>query len=290
MGNVYANLGTIKSEGTLGITGTNHDSQLLRIAEDASRMIDRYTDRFFYIYEGVFYQDGGSTRVVLDWDVQSISELKVDTGGDSTYPDTYTVDMNSPTTSPDAFAYPFNILPKTHLEANPFGNYGHLGATFRKALKITGTFGFGNDWPAPNYHGATSVLGADLTSTANTVSVTASTASEFSAGTTLRISSEQLYMNGSPTGSSCPVLRAQNGTTAGTPSTGTAISIYDYPQAITQAAVIQTVRTWKRRESGYVNTIINTDMGNVQVFKGLDADLREVIDQYRRMRNMRYIN
>ncbi len=289
MPNCYTNLNTLKDAGTLGLTTSVNDTQLLRVAEDSSRMIDRYTDRFFYIYEGTFYQDGGSSRVVLDWDVQSITTLYVDTGGDSSYPDFYTVDMNV-TTSPDAYAYPFNSLPKTHIEANPFGRYGHLGATFRKALKITGTFGFGNDWPAPYYHALDCTVGSALTSTATSLSVTASTANQVSGGATLKIGSEQVFVTANPTGSTCPIARAQNGTTAGSDIAGVAIYLYDYPQAITQATVIQTIRTWKRRESGYVNSIVNTDMGNIQVFKGLDPDVAETIRLYKRERIMRYIN
>ncbi len=289
MPNCYTNLATIKSTGTLNIpsTNTDYDSQLLRIADDSSRMIDRYCDRYFYIWEGTRYYDGGAIRVVLDDDVQSITTgttgLTVDTDGDGVYESAYEM-----STAPvDAFLYPFNITPKTRLEANPWGKYGHFGAGIRKAIKITGVFGYGSDYPQPYYHAAGATLNADLA--VADVIITVSTSAEFSAGMTLRINAEQLYVSGMPAATTtCPVVRAQNGTVAATATSGTAIQIYDYPQAITQATVIQTVRTWKRRESGYVNTIINTDMGNIQIFKGLDPDVKETVNLYRRMRIPRY--
>ena len=292
--NAYCSVGTLKSTGTLGITGTDYDTQLLRIAEESSRLIDKYTDRFYYIYEGTTYQDGGAVRVVLDWDVQTVSTLIVDIDGNNLYPTTsaYTIDINSPTTAPDCFAYPLVIYPKTRLEANPFGSKGHLGAGFRKAIKITGTFGFGNDWPLNFYHTATVTVGADSASTATSIDISGNSTSEVTAGLTLKIGSEQMYIKAAPSGSlnsTCSISRAVNGTTAGAPTTGTAISIYDYPQAITQASIIQTIRSWKRRESGFVNTIVNTDMGNIQIFKGLDPDVKEIINQYRRLRIQAYI-
>ena len=161
MPNLYATLADIKSAGLLNITATTYDADLVDCLEEGSRQIDKDTDRFFYIYEGTFYQDGGSIRVILDWDVQSISTLKCDTDGDGVYESTY----NLTTTSPDAFLYPFNITPKTRLEANPWGHYGHFGAGIRKAIEITGVFGYGNDWPSVYYHSNSNLLTTSLTST-----------------------------------------------------------------------------------------------------------------------------
>lgn len=278
MPNVYCHMGTIKDAGSLGITGTTYDDQLLRIAEESSRMIDKYCERFFYIYEGTFYQDGAGERCIFDFDVQSISTMLLDTDGDGTY-ETST-DL---TTAPvDFFLYPQNVTPKTRIEANPCGTIGHLAAGIMNGIKITGVFGYGNDWPTNYYHTATTVVGVDLTSTATSLAV--STGSSFYGGMTLRIDTEQMYVKDTPTGTTLSVTRAVNGTSAVTATISTAIIIYDYPQAIAQACLIQTTRSWKRRESGFVNTIINTDMGNIQVFKGLDPDVKEIINQYRRMR------
>jgi hypothetical protein len=288
--NSYVHLGTLKAAGTLDIPSTTtYDTQLLRISEAASREIDKYCDRFFYIYEGTFYQDGGPNRVVLDWDVQTISSCIIDIDGNNQYPTTseYTVDINGPTTAPDAFCYPANTYPKTRLEANPFGNYGHLGAAYRKAIKITGTFGYGNDWPADFTTDLGTVVATTFNSTA--VAFTASTATLLYAGMTLKLDSEQIYVSSNISTASTAIMRAMNGTVAAAHVASTAIYAYVYPQAITQACVIQTLRTWKRRESAYATRTGNDITGQFEVFKGLDADVKEIINQYKRVRIPNFI-
>ena len=286
--NVYTNLGMLKDSGTLGLTNTSNDAQLLRIAEEASRMIDKYCDRYFYIYEGTFYQDGQANRVILDWDVQSVTTLNVD----QDYSGQYSTLFNLTSTPVDAWLYPSNILPKTRIEINPAGTIGHFASGIRNGIKIVGVFGYGNDWPSNYLHTAGVTLGAALVSTDATVNLATNSTSEVTAGMTLRVNSEQVYVSAlsGALNSTAAIARATNGTTAGTATSGAPVSIYDYPSAIVQATVIQTIRTWKRRESGYVNTIIDTGMGQVQVFKGRDADIGEIINQYRRMRVPRYIN
>lgn len=288
----YADLNTIKSQGMLDITTLAFDTQLVRIAEAASRQIDKYTDRYFYIYEGTKYQDGGGNRVVLDFDLQSITSgttgLTVDADGDHVYESAYTVDINSPTTAPDCFAYPLNIYPKTRLEINNNGNYGSFGSGVRAGIKILGTFGYGADWPDAYSHTVDSTVGGALTSTATAVSVTASTAAELSAGMTIKVNSEQCYINAQPTGSSCPITRAQNGTSAAAATTGTAISVFDYPSPIVQATVIQTIRAWKRRESAYQTVVASPELGTVNIYRGIDPDVKEIIREYRRERVPNY--
>ena len=294
--NLYVSLNTLKDAGLLGLTATTNDTQLLRTAEEASRQIERDTNRTYWIYEGTRYQDGAATRCVLDFDVQSITNnttgLCVDIDGSNTWASAYTVDINSPTSAPDAYCYPQDTYPKTRLEANPYGSYGHLGAGVRKAIRINGTFGYGNDWPADYKHTATVVTGAALASTDATMSISGNSTGEVSGGMTLRVGSEQIYVTAQPTGSlnsTAAILRAQNGTAAAAATTGTAISIYDYPAPIVQGTIIQCIRLWKRRESGFVNTVVNTDMGSVSVFKGTDPDYEKICAQYRRLRIPRYL-
>ncbi len=279
--NTYATLAEFKS--LFSITGNQWDSDILTTLEEGSRQFDRDTDRFYYIYEGTFYQDGGATRVILDWDVQSITTLDVDTDGDGVYESSF----NLTTTAPDAFLYPLNITPKTRLEANPWGDYGHFGAGIRKAMEIVGVFGYGADWPASYLKSSGTVLAATITSTAETLTV--STGNLIFAGHTMRIGTEQIYFYQEPTGINVPIERAMNGTTAGAPSTETAISIYQYPKAVKKAVLIYAMRTWKRRESSFQNVVGNPEMGTVTVWKGDDPDYRKTVEKYKKVKRGWYI-
>ena len=281
MANCYAHLGIFKDAGTLGLTVSTHDAQILRVAEQSSRMIDQYCDRFFYVYEGTLYEEGASNKLFLRYDVQTVSTMTVDADGDSSYESTYTLDLQGVTTAPDVICYPLNSLPKTRFEINPGGDYGSFGAGVPKAVCMVGTFGHGNDWPEDNYTAVGTVVASAFGSTDTTL--TASTPTLLYAGMTLRLGSEQAYVSYTSS-TAATVKRAVNGTSAAAAAVSTAIYVYEYPEPIVQACVIQTVRNWKRRESGFVNTIVNLDMGTAQVYKGLDPDVKEIINKYRKAR------
>ncbi|MDE2940172.1 MAG: hypothetical protein OXR67_14850 [Chloroflexota bacterium] len=49
MTNAYCDLALFKSGGALNITGDSHDRRLLALLEEASRVIDGYCNRHFYV-------------------------------------------------------------------------------------------------------------------------------------------------------------------------------------------------------------------------------------------------
>ncbi len=279
--NLYANLSQLKA--LLDMTPTTHDATLMRILEQSSRQIDNYVERYFYIWEGTKYYDGAAINLFLDDDVQTITTLTVDADGDNTYESTYTVDMNSPTSAPDVFAYPANKTPKTRLEANPSGAYGNFAPGQRKAVCVVGTFGHGNDYPGSNIVSTGTVLASDMV--AIDVALTPSTGTLLYAGMTLRIDSEQLFITqmGS-TSSTAAIQRALNGTVAAVHTSSTTIYAYQYPEPIVQSCLVQTIRAWKRRESAYQTSVTSPDMGTTIVYRGLDPDVKETIKQYRKER------
>lgn len=78
----YATIADIK--GVLGITATTDDTVIRKVAEAASRSIDQYTNRNFYVTSATKYFDGvGRTLWVPD--LLSVSALKTDDTGDGTY-------------------------------------------------------------------------------------------------------------------------------------------------------------------------------------------------------------
>ena len=284
--NSYATLSTFKGSSYLKTTDNQYDADLLAALEEGSREIDKDTERFFYLWEGTRYYDGATNRIILDDDVYTLTTLAVDTDGSAQYASIY--NLGSTSAPVDAFTYPLNVTPITRLEANPQGNYGHFGSGYRKAIKITGVFGYGDDYPAAAYNliGDT-VIDAPLTSGATTLNVANGTL--FSAGQTLRIESEQVYVYANPTGNKIPIQRACNGTTAASHVATTPIYLYSYPKAISKAVLIYAMRSWKRRESGFVNVIMNTDFGSITTFKATDPDYQKAVTMYRKVRRGWYL-
>lgn len=78
----YSNITDIK--GVLGITATTDDTVLRKIAESASRAIDQYCNRNFYVTSATKYFDG-SGRTLWIPDMLSNSTFKTDDTGDGTY-------------------------------------------------------------------------------------------------------------------------------------------------------------------------------------------------------------
>lgn len=293
MGNLYATLTDLKAYGMLNISATTADSVFMDVLEEGSREFDKDTDRHFYIYEGSYFQDfGASVRVILDWDVQTISTCLLDTAGDNSYGTTMLTDINTTvTTPPDAFAYPVNTYPKTRLEINPWGSIGHFAAGIRKAIKITGTFGYGADWPADYVTNLTTVATGIL---ASDLALVAASSSLIEPGMTLRLGStagsEQVYVSGVvATTSTATIERGMNGTTPASSGAGATIQVYRYPKAVSHAVLIYAMRAFKRRESAYANVIENPATGTIQVWKGKDPDYQAAVVHYRKVRRGYYL-
>ena len=269
MSNLYASLAIIKNR--LAITATDWDADMLRLAGSASRFIDNFIRRRFYIWEGIRYYDGDKVVKVLNDDLQSITMLAVDLDGDGVYESTFAVT--------DYFAMPHDSTPKTWLEINPNGSYSSLGDGVHKALKVTGLFGYGNDWPASYLADSGDTVQNDPSISATATTLTVVSGALFSPGQTLRIESEQLYVS-AVSSNNLTVERGVNGTTGAVHVKTKAISIYQYPEPVRDAALIQCARWWKRKDSAYQDAVGMAELGQVMVYKGLDADVRLMLEPY----------
>jgi len=78
----YCTIADVK--GLLGITATTDDTIMRKICEAASRSIDQYTNRHFYVESATKYLDGAG-RTLWVPDLLSNSTLKTDDTGDGTY-------------------------------------------------------------------------------------------------------------------------------------------------------------------------------------------------------------
>lgn len=162
----YATLSQLKDVSWLNITDVLSDVGLLEVLEEASKQVDRYCNRFFYLCEDTRYFDGRADKIILDDDLYSFAAMNIDPTGSGLYQLSY-----SPTNAPpDFFLYPLNRTPTTTLEINWNGQYGTFYAGFRHNVQIQGVWGHGPDtyqdaWLDSGNNIGTTPLGATDTTT-----------------------------------------------------------------------------------------------------------------------------
>jgi len=273
--NSYADLTTLKSDAYLNISSvTDYDTQLRKLLEHASRLIDKYCMRFFYCWEGTRYYPGAGSKLFLRDDILSITTLKTDDDGDGTF-------ENSLTENTDYFLFPLNEYPKIRAEINPNGSYGSFANGIQRGVEIAGVFGYGDgETDTPYEASGINITVADATSTTVTVSVEGTIAP----GHTIRVESEQMYVTAATSDGSkeLTVKRAVNGTTGAAHSAKEA-SIYQYPQPIVQACLVTCMRAFKRKDSAFQDIVGSPETGQMLIYKGLDPDVRDVINAYRKV-------
>ena len=221
--NCYGTLTQLKAN--LGITATTDNAILLRCLEGASRLIDSFCNRSFYVWEGAKYFDGASPLFITD--LLAESEFKTDEDGDLDYDNTLA--------TTDYILYPLNDFPKTYIRLTPDSNYSGFGGSVKKGAKITGKWGYGDGISAtPCEVTSVTVTVADATATTLTLSAEGT----IEAGHTILVESEQMYISAVTADGTMGATaeRAVNGTT-GAAHSAKAASIYKYPRDVCQACL-----------------------------------------------------
>lgn len=146
--NGYASLVELRQR--LDINSAEHNEQMERAIEAASRLIDRMTGRRFYANAGTRYYtpDNGLRLIVDDIAVTSgaalITSIKTDDDWDGVYETTWA-------------ASDYYLLPDNHgeidrpvfeIEVNPNGRYAWPTGV-RRGVEIVGTFGWSIDGNPP---------------------------------------------------------------------------------------------------------------------------------------------
>lgn len=229
--NSYCSIADVK--GTLGISSTTDDTIMRKMCEAASRAIDTYTNRFFYVQSATKYFDGHIPLWVDD--LLSITTIKTDEDGDGTFENTLTV-------TTDYLLYPLNSLPKTKVALSVDSGYGGFGI-FKKGCEIAGLWGYGDGISATPYIADTTIT-EDLTAGESDIDVTSVT--NLSAGHTILIGTEQYYIY-SISSTTLTVEPGVNGTTEAVHLNGATIYIYQYPDDIWQACVDLSVAYYQNR-------------------------------------------
>ena len=145
----------------------------------------------------------------------------------------------------------------------------------RRTVQIAGQWGW---WS----HLKRATETANAIADATTTSVTVSTRADVEAGHTVLIDSEQVFVR-SYSGNVLTVVRGVNGTTAASHSGGATVDIYEYPDVIVEATIIQAARLWRRKDSAFSGVIGMPETGRAKTVGGLDEDVQLMLGQYRKL-------
>lgn len=272
--NSYVSVDLLKSSSVLNVTGSSDDTRLRLLAESQSRLIDRLTNRHFYALLATRTFDGLGTTSLFIPDLASITSLKTDDDITRTFETTWasTDYLLRPNNADPATRENGNSRPYTEVMVDSNGTKNAFTAG-EQTVQVVGDWGF---WK--HTYNASETADAISSTTATTFSVSSRTNVE--AGHTILIDSEQLYVQ-SYSGNTLTVTRGANGTTASTHSGGATIAIYEYPEPIREAVIIQSARMWKRKDSSYANAV-GLEGGLMEIFRGADQDVKQAIRPYRK--------
>ena len=277
----YCTIADLK--GVLGITSTTDDTVMRKILESASRSIESYCNRRFYVTSETKYFDGARTLWIPDLLSINASGLKTDEDGDATFENTFA--------TTDYILYgggledSLNIYPRTRIEISEDSDYGSFANGVKKGVQIAGVWGYGDGISATPYVTGTTIT-KDLAAGELAINVFAIT--NLSAGNNILIGTEQYYIY-SISSLTLTVEAGVNGTTQATHSSGATIYIYQYPADIRQACIDLGVALYEMRNKNkglqseragdYAWVAAGTSLGKSMVESILDN-----IKGYRRMR------
>ena len=239
MTNAYASVAALKGSAVLNITGTGYDSQLLALLEGVSRWIDAHCNRHFYALTASqrFDGDGGTALAVPD--LISITTLKTDDDLDRTFEQTWTTS--------DYLLYPLDAKPQDPA-GRPFYRVLVDKSGSRRAfppgqatVEITGKWGY-REVLADSL---ADISEGGVFSAADTT-LTVTDGAKFALGHSILIEAEQLFV-AAIAGNNLTVVRGVNGTTAASHANGLDISIYQYPEGVARACLLQAAQSWHYR-------------------------------------------
>ena len=269
----YITLDALKGESALNITGTANDDRLLGLAEAASSVIDRWCNRHFFALRAKRRFDGEGHSALRVPDLVS-----VDDGGVRTYEN----GRGMPATVWDTDDYdllPFSADPASADNPNsrPYTQLLATGVSGRSCfppgrgnIEVSGLWGW---WQ--QLRRVSQVVGeaADMDATTLTLSALQTGRAEITAGHTLLIGDEQVYVR-SRDGETLTVERGVNGTEARAISKDSTIDIDVYPAPVSEAALLLAVRLWQSARGG----VDDWQAGSIDI----DSDIGLLLSVYRK--------
>ena len=271
--NIYVPLAELKARA--GITGTASDGSLWLALFGAARAIDRFCNRHFYVLYASRTFDLDDPRGFVVPDLVSVTALREDSDGDRVFETTRA--------SGDYLLYPSNSfpdkpwgLPYNRILADPDGPQPTFPVG-RRTMQVEGEWSYRKD---------AADTGADLneggTLAAASTSFTVTDGSLISAGQTLLVESEQMFVRQVST-NTVTAVRGVNGTTAASHADSTDISVFRYPAEVAEASILMAGRLWKRKDTPYGPTSGAHGFGVLEIVPGMDPDVHLLISPLRRL-------
>jgi hypothetical protein len=265
----YCDLATLKN--SLPEMEASLDTRLLEALEDCSRWIDGWCSRHFYVLTATrTFSPVSSSRLLLPYDLLSITTLKSDEDSDYDYDNTWTTD--------DYHLLPSNDWPKWELRVKPNSSYSF--PVGQDTVQIAGIWGHGDGFSAAPYiaSGCTITV-ADATS----ITVTPSDQALLRVGQTILVGTEQMYItalaDGDVGADSATVVRGVNGTAAAAQA-GVAASICQYPRGVKRACLRLANRTYQL-ESAPFGVRGSAELGTIEMVARRDPDILDWLDPFK---------
>ena len=271
-GNSYGNLATLKTQ--LGITGTTGDSKLLQSLEMASRSIDVYCSRYFYITSETKQYRGQGNRLFFNEDLLSVTTF-------TTLKDDRSTDKTWATTDYELFPLGDTVYPKEYIELADNTTAGSFASGIKRGVQIAGMFGYGNGTSSTPYLSATTTN--DGSFGASDTDFTATAGANLNIGETILIDSEQMYIT-NISSNTITIQRGMNGPTGASHSTGATVNVYKYPQEVENACYLQAGRIYRRWDTSYATTLGAPDMSPFEVSTNLDGDVQRLLMKFKHLR------
>lgn len=275
MTNAYCDLATLKSGGALNIAGAAYDRRLLGLLEEASRLIDGYCNRHFYVLIAarqfeIAHRPAG-VRQLLVPDLVRVTEVRVARGCGGIVSNFVSDQDSNPIQSPAQDSahptrwrsVPWRLYPRDASPDKPWGR-PHTRVTIGSAagsvagydcrchgggaqspcsglVEVSGRWGYRE---VTEDTGAVIAQGSGMASTDTTVTVDGEHA--LSPGHTLAVGEEQMYVT-SVAGQEITVARGVNGTLAADHEDGTSVRVYRYPGPVLEGCLQLASLLWGRR-------------------------------------------
>lgn len=271
--NTYGGIDTLKQRA--GMTGSTQESLLWLALYGASRTVDRYCNRHFFVLSGTRQFDVEHAGKVPVPDLAAVIAIREDADRDRVFELTLSADQY--------LLYPLNASPDrpwgrpySSVVADPDGTRPRF-TTGRRTIEIDGDWGYRC---VLQDTGVDLNGGAPLASTATLVTVTDGSLIE--PGSTLRIGQEQVFVR-LVSGNDLTLARGVNGTSAVSHADGSDLLEMSYPAPVNEAALLIAGRLFSRKDAPLAVTAGSYGLGSPDTRAAIDPDAGRLLSTLRRL-------